>query len=186
MGFSAEEKKVLIEIARRSVRSFLEKGLRDDDVFDTSDLPFSLRERKGVFIAIYNGITLRGCMGTILPVLPLWCACAENARNAAHKDPRFLPLFVDELDCIRFEIVILETPRSLSDIAQLGEGTHGIILTKGFRKEVFLPDLLRGIPCTREELFTVLRLKAQIDQDDGNAAESWEMFDAEVISEITT
>jgi len=183
MGFSIEEKETLIGIVRSSVMRFLKKGLRDDDAFNTSSLSPALKEKKGVFVAIYNSNSLRGCMGTILPVLPIWRACAENARNAAYKDPRFLPLLINELDRISFEIVILEAPRSFSDSEELRGGTYGIILTKGSRKEVYMPDALRILPCTREEFFATLRLKAQIDQDDGEAPESWEMFEAEVISD---
>jgi AMMECR1 domain-containing protein len=122
-------------------------------------------------------------MGTILPVLPLWQACWENARNAAYKDPRFLPVEAGAGSGIRFEIVVMETPRPFMDISQLGEGECGIILSRGFRREVFLPGSFRFLPGSMEELLQALRRRADMDGEDQGTPEVWEVFGAEVISE---
>lgn len=186
MEFSANDKKVLIDLAHRSVRGFIEKGIKDDFDMETGSFPSSLTAKKGVFVAIYHGSSLRGCMGTLLPVLSIWRSCAENARNAAYKDPRFLPVHSNELSNLSFEVTILGVPRPLSDISQLEKGTCGLILTKGFRKEVFLPGALKDLPHSIEEIFAMLRAKVDISEDDHNAPEQWELFDAEVISDRDT
>ena len=180
------EKGVLMDLARSAATAFIQKGLGDEPAVDPSGLPNALMEKKGLFVAIYKQGELRGCMGTILPVMPIWQACMENARSAAYKDPRFVPLAIHELDHISFEITIVDIPRPFSDISQLEKGIHGLILTKGFRKEVFLPGSLKDLPHNIEEIFARLRAKADMNDDDHNAPEQWELFHAEVISERTT
>ena len=183
MGLSVYEKNILINLARSAVKGFMEKGLQDDLAVDLGSLPRSLTEKKGVFVAIYRGSELRGVMGNVLAVMPMWLSCMENARNAAYKDPRFMPLHINEMDYLSFEIAIIDTPRPLSDISELQAGIHGIILTKGFRKEVFLPGSLEYVPHDKGEFFANLKAKADMNDDDHDAPEMWEIFNAEVVSE---
>jgi AmmeMemoRadiSam system protein A len=185
MGLSSFEKGVLLDLARSAATAFIQKGLGNEPAVDAGGLPNALMEKKGLFVAIYNQGEPRGCTGTILPVLPIWQACKENARSAAYKDPRFAPLAIHELDHISFEITILDMPRPFSDISQLEKGIHGLILTKGFCREVFLPGSLKGLPHDIEQIFARLRDKADMNDDDPNAPEQWELFDAEVVSERT-
>lgn len=178
------EKGVLIDLARSAATGFIQKGLGDLPAVDITGLPKALMEKKGLFVAIYNKQgELRGCMGTILPVLPIWQGCMENALSAAYKDTRFPPLHINELRYISFEITIIDTPRLLSDISQVTDGIHGLILTQGFRREVFLPGSLKDVPTRIEEIFECLRSKAEIENDEPEAAEVWEVFEAEVISD---
>jgi AmmeMemoRadiSam system protein A len=186
MGLSSLENGMLIDLARSAATAFIQKGLGDEPAVDTRGLPNALMENKGLFVAIYKQGELRGCIGSILPVMPIWQACMENARSATYKDPRFAPLAIQELDHISFEITIIDIPRPFSDISELEEGIHGLILTKGFQKEVFLPGALKELPHNIEGIFARLRAKADMSDDDPNAPEQWELFHAEVISERTT
>ncbi len=185
MGLSSLEKGVLIDLARSAATAFIQKGLGVEPAVDESGLPGALLEKKGLFVSIYKQGELRGCVGTILPVMPIWRACMENARSAAYKDPRFVPLAMHDLDHIIFEITLVDKPRPFSGTSQLEKGTHGLILTKGFRKEVFLPGSLKDLPNNIEEVFAGLRAKADMNDDDHDAREQWELFDAEVISDRT-
>ena len=182
MGLSEYEKDMLIDLARSAVKGFVERGLKDDLAVDEGALPRSFTEKKGVFVAIYRGIELRGAMGNVLGVMPIWLSCMENARNAAYKDPRSLPIHVHELKDLRFEITIIDDTRSLSDPSELQAG-HGIILTRGFRKEVFLPGSFKDVPRDRDEFFATLKARVGMDHDVSDAPEIWEIFHAEVISQ---
>jgi AmmeMemoRadiSam system protein A len=186
MGLSSLEKGVLIDLARSAATAFTQKGLHGEHTVDIGGLPNALMEKKGLFVAIYKFDELRGCMGTILPVLPIWQACMVNALSAAYKDTRFIPLQVNELGYISFEITVIETPRLLSDVSQVTDGIKGLILTQGFRREVFLPGSLKDVPKGAEELFTCLRAKADITNDEPEAPEVWEVFEAEVICNRNT
>jgi AmmeMemoRadiSam system protein A len=184
MGLSSFEKGVLLDLARSTVTAFIQQGLVGEHAIDTAVLPKSLLEKKGLFVTIYKLGELRGCMGTILPVMSIWEACRENARSAAYKDPRFVPLASHELDQISFEITTVDKPRPIPDISLPEKGIHGLILTKGFRKEVFLPGSLEDLPRGIEEILAALRAKADMNDDDRDAPEEWELFDADVISEV--
>ena len=186
MGLSSFDKSVLIDLARNAATAFIQKGLHDEHAVDIGGLPKALMEKKGLFVSIYKQGELRGCMGAILPVMPIWQACMENARSAAYKDPRVVPLAIHELDQISFEITLVDTPRPLSDISQLEKGIHGLILTKGSRREVFLPGSLKDLPHSIEQIFAGLRATVDMNDDDHDAPEQWELFDAEVISARTT
>ena len=182
MRLSDDEKKVLIRLTRSALMGFVKSGIRAYPEIDRHLLPGSLMEKKGVFVAIYLGSEIRGCMGTVLPVMPIWEACLENSRSAAYKDPRFAPLNVPDLDDIRVEITIIGPPKPFCERAQLEAGIHGLILTKGFCREVFLPGSLRDLPHDIEDIFEKLRPMAGMD-DDPDSPEHWEIFDAQIISE---
>jgi AmmeMemoRadiSam system protein A len=186
MGLSPLEKEMLLDLARSAATAFIQKGLDNESTVDEGGLPGALLKKKGLFVSIYKQGEPRGCMGTILPVMPIWQACMVNARSAAYKDSRFAPLAIHELDHISFEITLIDTPRPFSDTSQLERGIHGLILTKGFRKEVFLPGSLKDLPHNIDEIFASLRAKADMNNDDPNVPEQWELFHAEVLSERTT
>jgi uncharacterized protein len=185
MGLSPLEKRVLLDLARGAATSVIQNGPGDEPAVDISNLPDALMEKKGLFVAIYKQGEPRGCTGTIMAVLPIWQACMENARSAAYKDPRFVPIAIHELDQLSFEVTLLDMTRPFSDISQLGKDIHGLILTKGFRIEVFLPGSLKDLPHDIDEIFARLKAKADMNDDDNDAPEQWELFDAQVISEST-
>lgn len=185
MGLSRSDGTMLISLARKALEGYVASGNRESVDIDIQGLPRSITEEKGVFVAVYLEGGLRGCMGSVLPVLPLWEACMENARGAAYKDPRFLPLRVQDLDRISLEITIIDTPRPFTELMELEKGTRGLILTNGFRKEVFLPGALKDLPFSMEETFALLRARAEMGGDH-EGPELWEVFDAEVVSERHT
>ncbi len=95
---------------------------------------------------------LRGCIGTIEPMLPLVEGVAENAINAAFHDPRFPQLENDELSQVAFEISVLTVPRTVAftdgeDLKQkLKPGVHGVILSRGRLRSTFLPQVWEQLP----------------------------------------
>ena len=144
-----EEKKYLIELARKSIKSRLEGG---KDLDETYSPPESLKQKRGCFVTLHKKGALRGCIGTIEPVQPLLACVKENARHAAFEDPRFSPLERDEFDKIDIEISVLtvpkkleySTPEELLDILQ--PKVHGVILSQGFRRSTFLPQVWEQLP----------------------------------------
>jgi uncharacterized protein len=177
---SDRAKKILLELAREAVLDFLE-GKPDKGDMAVGLYPEELQERRGIFVAIYNRDRLRGCIGSLLGVLPLWQSCRENARSAAVKDVRFQPISREELPDLRYEIMILGTARELKDSLQISPGTDGLILKKGFRREVFLPGAFADLIREKRNQLDELKAKAGFEPDD-NTPETWEIFEAEVIT----
>ena len=183
MGLSVQEKKMLIDCARGAVTDFLERGVLDDVVPPFPDPRQALHDATGVFVAIYHDGKLRGCMGLPTALLPLWQACRVCARNAACKDPRFLPLAMEELPHVSFEITLMGEARPFEDVSQVLRGNCLLVLEKGFRREAFMPKMIKEAPGDREEIMRYLRDKVSIDADGDDAPETWTVYEAEVFVE---
>ncbi len=56
-------------------------------------------------------------------------------------DARFQPVVFDELDEIKIEISVLSPQRRISDWQEIELGKHGVVIKKGLRGGVFLPQV---------------------------------------------
>jgi len=85
---------------------------------------------------------LRGCIGSIEPVRPLWADVEANAVHALLGDPRFPPATPDELDLCRAEISVL-TPfvPVANPLAAVEVGVHGLLVERGPRRGLLLPQV---------------------------------------------
>jgi AmmeMemoRadiSam system protein A len=76
----------------------------------------------------------------------------ENARGAAVRDPRFLPLSAREVSSARIEISLLSPPvpvrfSSPDDLLrQLMPHHHGVVLRIGSRSSTYLPKVWEHFP----------------------------------------
>ncbi len=121
-----------------------------------------LKIKKACFVSLHTlNAELRGCIGTILPYREnLYQEIAENAISAAVKDPRFQPMVEEEVENIELSVDVLSIPEEIKDISELDVKNYGIIVEKGFRKGVLLPNL--ETIDTVEEQIRIAKLKAGI------------------------
>ncbi|MBN1210476.1 MAG: AmmeMemoRadiSam system protein A [Myxococcaceae bacterium] len=104
------------------------------------------------FVTLRKGGELRGCIGSIEAHRPLSVDVLENARGAAHRDPRFQPLQRNELDGVRFEVSLLsalervEVETQQEAVAKLRPGVDGVLLQWGPHRGVFIPKMWRQLP----------------------------------------
>jgi len=183
MPLTKEERKFLLSLARKTIETIMDgKDIHDVEP-DESDLSPALKEKRGVFVTLHEDHELRGCIGYILPLLPLWQAVMENARNAAFRDPRFTPLSPEELGKIDIEISVLTPPREINNISEFRVGTDGIILKKGPYQAVFLPQVAPEQGWDRETTLRYLSMKAGLDPEAWRKDARFETFQAEVFSE---
>jgi len=108
---------------------------------------------------------LRGCIGYVAPIKPVWQAVLDNAEAAALRDHRFRPVEPDELDDLDVEVSVLTDPVAVADWTGFEVGRHGIILVKGGRRAVFLPDVPVEQGWDREQTLTHLARKAGLPPD---------------------
>jgi uncharacterized protein len=109
-------------------------------------------EPVAVFVTLHLAGKLRGCIGHLEPVGPLWQSVRDNAINAAFHDSRFAPLSAEELTRVRLEISILSKPREcgyrnpeeLLDLLQ--PDMDGVILRSGRSGATFLPQVWQQLP----------------------------------------
>lgn len=151
-----------VRLARETVEAYVRYGVRMSP--PEEPLP-GLPERAGVFCSIKKHGELRGCIGTVVPVYPTVAEeIIHNAIAAATEDPRFDPVSVEELDDLVYSVDVLGEPepvRGPDRFAQLDPKVYGVIVRRGFRQGVLLPDL-PGIDTPEEQVEIACR-KAGID-----------------------
>jgi AmmeMemoRadiSam system protein A len=117
---------------------------------------------------------LRGCIGTISPVEP---SVAEeiirNAVSAGTGDPRFDPVEEDELDSLVYSVDVLGDAENISSMDELDAKRYGVIVTKGYRRGLLLPNL-EGVDTPEQQVAIALQ-KAGIPANDKYSMERFEV-----------
>jgi AmmeMemoRadiSam system protein A len=99
------------------------------------------RPRRACCVSLKNP-DLRGCIGTIHPAQKdLGREIIANALAAATRDPRFPPLTPAELPGVLFSVDVLSEPEPVSDWSELDPARWGVIVSRGNRRGLLLPDL---------------------------------------------
>ena len=83
---------------------------------------------------------LRGCVGYVLPVSPVYRAVADTARAAAFEDTRFCPVTLLEARELEIELSILSPPQSIPAEA-IEIGRHGLLITMAGHRGLLLPQV---------------------------------------------
>ena len=152
------------------------------ELLDRDDLDRELRawrtgpdegRRQGVFVTlnrknpqeIRTKGRLRGCIGQPEPAFPLYYGTVEAALDAALRDPRFEPVTAAELGGLEVEVTVLSPRTPVASWREIRLGTHGIVLQKGDRRALFLPQVAREQGWTLEETLTALAEKAGLPPD---------------------
>ena len=85
---------------------------------------------------------LRGCIGSVEPVRPLWADVEANAVHGLLEDPRFPPATSDELGRLRLEISVLTPFVPVSDpLHAVKVGLHGLLVERGPHRGLLLPQV---------------------------------------------
>lgn len=174
-------------MAHGIVRAALEAAVRAQretempQTFEFGDLGDVFKRSYGVFVTLHEADgSLRGCIGNILPVEPLAQTLWGRAQDAALNDPRFDPVTMDELERLKVEISLLTPPRRIESVDEIIIGKHGVILEKGFRKAVFLPQVAPEQGWDTETMLLHLSLKAGLSPNAWRDGCRFEVFTAQV------
>lgn len=175
--YSAEERRVLLDLAHRSI----EARLRRERVQAVSPNEH-LSERRGAFTTLHLHGKLRGCIGYIAPVLPLVATVAETAAAAAFEDPRFDEVTSDEARDLKIEISVLTVPEPIEP-ANVVVGRHGLIVSQHGRRGLLLPQVPLEYGWDRETFLGQTCMKAGLPADSWRRGAKLEAFTAEVFGE---
>jgi uncharacterized protein len=169
---SDEEGKFLINLARSTVKQYLETGKAPKPPKGT---PKKLFEHCGVFVTInsvgHGEKELRGCIGYPYPTSPLVEAVIDSAVNAATEDPRFEPLSLSELEKVVFEVSVLTPPETVAVknpkeyLSQIKVGEDGLIVERGPYKGLLLPQVPVEWGWCEEEFLCQCCMKAGLPPD---------------------
>jgi AmmeMemoRadiSam system protein A len=152
MLLNESQRKKLLQIARESMTSFVKDGKRK--TFTESD-PV-LNEPMGAFVTLREEGELRGCIGNMVAQGPLCKAVADMAIEAATGDPRFPPVQPQELDKIDLEISVLSPMKRVASPDEIKIPGHGVLVRRGFRSGVYLPQVATETGWNKEEFLTSL------------------------------
>ena len=150
-----------VELAKKTI----EKYIREKEIYGPSDdeLTEEMKtDRAGAFVSIHKEGALRGCIGTIAPTcINVAEEIISNAIAASTRDPRFPAIRPDELDLLEINVDVLTTPEPIGSEAELDVKRYGVIVEKGFKRGLLLPDL-DGVD-TVEYQIAIAKQKAGID-----------------------
>lgn len=177
-----EQRKTLLEAARQSIESAL-AGRRLDVA--EAGLEDALRRPAGAFVTLRTPEgDLRGCIGSIVAREPLIRAVVSSAFNAAFRDPRFHPVTSDEWPRIELEISVMGPIERVTDVADIVPGRDGLIITRGSRSGLLLPQVATEYDWDRETFLDQTCIKAGLPPGAWRHPETKiEKFSAEVFQE---
>lgn len=169
---------LLVRLARKSLETYIRehREIRYEEVRDglieeakNKDIDKMIalleNERAGAFVSLHKDGRLRGCIGTIAPTRDrLADEIIENAVSASTRDPRFMPVTVDELDHIEYSVDVLSPAEPIDSPDQLDVKRYGVIVTNGGRRGLLLPNL--DTIDTVEEQIAIAKKKAGIGVDE--------------------
>ena len=176
---SAGDQALLLQLARNAVHTTVQKGRKLPAVESLSP---PLREKRGVFVTLWMEGELRGCIGFPYPTKPLAAAVQEAAVAAALYDPRFPAVRAEELSLLEVESSVLTEPRPISP-RQVEVGVHGLIVRKGGKSGLLLPQVAVEYRWDREEFLGQTCVKAGLEPGAWKAGTEIFGFEAQVFSE---
>jgi len=146
------EQSILLNIARETVNSYVNNGT----ISNFKIIDERLQVVQGAFVTLHKNKELRGCIGEITANQPLWQVVQNMALEAASRDYRFLPVTADELSDLDYEISVLTPPQIITDWRQIRLGQDGVIIRRGLRSGVFLPQVAQETGWNLEEFLNQL------------------------------
>lgn len=181
-GLSEAEKSTLFAIARDTLKWCVEaqKGKFDFGRYTLTPL---MKADTATFVTLKIRGNLRGCIGSLAPVEPLYVSVHGNAINAALRDPRFEPVQPGELSRITVDVSILSPIRDIASISDFKIGQQGIILEKGRYRAVYLPEVATEQGWTVEETLSSLSQKAGLPAHAWREGAHFKVFESVVLSE---
>lgn len=174
-----QEQKELLSLARSTIKKYLASTSRD---YPPNTNP-AFNEKRGVFVTLHRNGELRGCIGYPLPHKLLWEAVVDNAIAASTEDPRFPSVTASELPELDIEISVLTVPQKVANHEQVKVGRDGIIISKGFRRGLLLPQVPVEQGWDLEQYISYGCLKAGLARDEWKKNVQIETFQALVFGE---
>jgi len=175
-----EQKSTLLSLARQSLAAATRGApLPRPEIADSA-----LARPCGAFVTLKVHGRLRGCIGLVEAIKPLYQSVIEMARSAALDDPRFPPVTPDELPGIHIEISVMSPLERVKDVQREVEvGQHGLLIRKGFFSGLLLPQVPVEWNWDRDEFVQQTCLKAGLPPDAWREGAEIYRFSADVFGE---
>ena len=179
-----EERSILLHSAREAIRAIYDDEVKIP-IVDFNYYPELKKVGAGAFVTLTKNGKLRGCIGYITSIKPLFDTVIDAAQNSALNDPRFPPLRQEELPQIDIEVSVLSPPESFKGYDSIIIGRHGLLLDEDLYRSVLLPQVAVEHNMGVSEFLSALCEKAGLERNawvDENL--DIKIFTAEIISEL--
>ena len=171
---SPEQGEKLVKLARQAISFHVsKKKLKIEE-----DIKREFPRLSGAFVTLEKEGILRGCIGVVNAVYPLYQAVADSAVSAAFSDPRFPHLDREELDKITISVSALTNPgaiivRNPEDyVKHIQIGRDGLLIKGVFNSGLLLPIV------AVEQNWDALTFLEQTCLKAGLPADTWRDFNA--------
>ena len=180
-GLTNDEKETLFRIGEDTLE-WCVSGKGGEFSFDAYTLTPKLKQEMATFVTLKIEDRLRGCIGSLAPVAPLYRSVHDNAVNASMRDFRFRPVTPDELRRIDMHISVLSPIVSIASLDEFKLGEHGIIIEKGPCRAVYLPEVAVEQKWDRDQTLSSLSMKAGMNAGGWRKGASFKVFSSVVLS----
>jgi AmmeMemoRadiSam system protein A len=170
MELTTKEKSTLLDIVKKTIAAKVNNKELPKLTVDSE----TLQEKRGAFVTLKKRGHLRGCIGYIKAVKPLWETVQEMAVAAAFHDPRFPSLMPDEVRDLTFEVSVLSPLKRIKDINEIEVGKHGLYIVRGYNSGLLLPQVAAEYKWNRESFLNETCYKA------GLPAQAWMNEETEI------
>lgn len=172
-SLSDRDKQELLRIARRSA----EMAVKDKKVYEPR-VPASaaLLQERGAFVTLREKGELRGCIGYVSAVKPLYLTVRDVAALAALRDSRFPPVTPGELGRLEYEVSVISPFRQVLDVKQIKVGRDGLMILKGGQNGILLPQVPTEESWDRNTFLEQVAIKA------GLPPRAWKDEDADLFA----
>ncbi len=176
--FTTEERRYLLRLAHEVITD----GALQRELRLAAPESQHLAEPRGAFTTLHLSGQLRGCVGYVFAVRPLWRTVAETALAAAFQDTRFEPVNAEEAPNLEIEISVLSP---LAPIApeEVEVGRHGLVVSYGGSRGLLLPQVPGEYGWDRERFLAETCRKAGLPIDMWKRGATLEAFTAEVFGD---
>jgi AmmeMemoRadiSam system protein A len=180
MPFLSEVDRIaILELARQGVLHAVchERPLSS---FPTTGI---FAERRGLFVTLHVAKKLRGCIGVVEGNAALGETLTRCAADAALHDPRFSRMRAEEMDTLEVEVSLLSPLQPIRP-EEVQIGTHGLLVERGPRRGLLLPQVALEHRLSREQFLAETCAKAGLSRDAWKDPETkLQGFQCEIIAE---
>jgi len=173
---TADERKELLSLARQTIQSYVKSAI----IPDIKPQDRRLQANGATFVTINRQGQLRGCIGNILPIMPLYRSVITNAVSASSRDPRFPPMHDAELKDMEVEVTVLSPLEPLRNAKEIVIGKHGLYLTSGSNTGILLPQVAVQQNWDADAFLENVSLKAGLPKDAWKTSKLY-IFTADII-----
>lgn len=150
-----------MKLAKEALEAYVKEGTI---LKAPEPLPSVFAVRAGCFVTLHESGELRGCIGTIEPVMDnLAEEIISNAIAAGTRDPRFRPVTKEELPALDYTVEVLGPLEEVMSVEELDPRNYGVVVQSAirpYRKGVLLPDI-EGVDSPEQQI-RICRMKAGI------------------------